>query len=135
MSADRPTHSLRREIRRGVLALTLGLGVEAVLLLPRLTWENPAFLYGLLAWCVAPFVLSAAWLGHQRWHGYTSRWPIASAALIAATGVAALVDAFFWHVDAQSGLVLLFLPAVQMAMVAVPATGLLLVVLHRRLSR
>lgn len=86
-----------------------------------------AFMVGLIAWCVSPYVVVA--LAARAPRASLSAALALLATTIAVAGFAAVVyvDAFFIHLDAQGGLVFLFVPIVQWlgAAVGIVATHLL----------
>ena len=104
---------------RLVLAVRIVAGASAAATLALMlwamtfSWSGLAFVLGLMAWCVSPYVPL----------GFASRKPRASrksavALLVTAVVVAAFaaivyVDAFFIHLDAQGALILVFMPVWQ----------------------
>lgn len=82
-----------------------------------------AFMIGLIAWCVLPYAGVA--LAGRKAGGSISGTLAVLATAIVVPGFAAVVyiDAFFIHLDAQGGLVFLFVPFVQWAALAVGAVA------------
>jgi hypothetical protein len=72
-----------------------------------------AFMIGLLAWCVSPYALIAFVARTPRASASSAIALLATALAVAGFAAVVYVDAFFIHLDAQGGLVFLFVPVVQ----------------------
>lgn len=73
---------------------------------------------GFLVWCLSPLAL--LWIFGRTDDPLSVRLLLlAAAAIVTGAGVDAYVDAMFVHLDPQSGLVFVLVPAVQLAMVAI----------------
>ena len=92
--------------------------------------SNPsilAFMIGLLAWCVSPYASIAVVARKPRASASSAIALLATALVVAGFAAVVYVDAFFIHLDAQGGLVFLFVPIVQWmgAAIGIVATHLL----------
>jgi len=77
------------------------------------SWSGLAFVLGLMAWCVSPYVLLAIAAGAMRVSRRGAIALLATTVLVAGAAAVAYVDAFFIHLDAQGALILLFMPVWQ----------------------
>jgi hypothetical protein len=77
------------------------------------SWSRLAFVLGLMAWCVSPYVLLAFAAGAMRVSRRGAIALLVTTILVAGAAAVAYVDAFFIHLDAQGALILLFMPVWQ----------------------
>ena len=77
------------------------------------SWRGLAFVLGLMAWCVSPYVLLAFAAGAMRASRRGVIALLVTTLLVAGAAAVAYVDAFFIHLDAQGALILVFMPAWQ----------------------
>jgi hypothetical protein len=77
------------------------------------SWSGLAFLLGLMAWSISPYVVLAVATRKPRASRAGTITLVATTILVAAFAAFVYVDVFFVHLDAQGALVLLFVPAVQ----------------------